>query len=100
MLIVCPKCDTSYRVDRSAFGPDGRRVRCTRCMTTWQASADGAQPIATAMAPTEPAVETTEAVLVATTVEVPPFFALALKLSKVLAPVAGGLTAKTIPCSQ
>jgi len=62
MLIVCPKCDTSYRVDRSAFGPDGRRVRCTRCMTTWQASADGAQPIATAMAPTEPAVETTEAV--------------------------------------
>jgi predicted Zn finger-like uncharacterized protein len=61
MLIVCPKCDTSYRVDRSAFGPDGRRVRCTRCMTTWQASADDAQPIATATPPTEPAVESTGA---------------------------------------
>lgn len=61
MLIVCPKCDTSYRVDRSAFGPDGRRVRCTRCMTTWQASADDAQPVATATPPTEPAVEATEA---------------------------------------
>lgn len=61
MLIVCPKCDTTYRVDRTALGPDGRRVRCTRCMTTWQASADDVQAIAAATAPTEPAVEATEA---------------------------------------
>jgi predicted Zn finger-like uncharacterized protein len=61
MLIVCPKCDTTYRVDRAALGPDGRRVRCTRCMTTWQASADDVQAIAAATAPTEPAVEATEA---------------------------------------
>jgi hypothetical protein len=51
-----------------------------------------------AVAALDVTVETTEDVAVATTVEVPPLIALALKLSKVLAPVAGALTAKTMPC--
>jgi len=61
MLIVCPKCDTTYRVDRTALGPDGRRVRCARCMTTWQASAHDAQPLPTEAAPTPSAADATEA---------------------------------------
>jgi predicted Zn finger-like uncharacterized protein len=61
MLIVCPKCDTTYRVDRTALGPDGRRVRCARCMTTWQVSADDAQSIPTAAAPNPSAADATEA---------------------------------------
>ncbi len=34
MLIVCPACTTSYRVEPTAIG-DGREVRCARCQTTW-----------------------------------------------------------------
>src|SRR5215472_17843074 len=51
MLIVCPKCDTTYRVDPAAYGPDGRQVRCARCLTTWRASADDPPPMAAATAP-------------------------------------------------
>lgn len=35
MLIVCPSCATSYRIDPSALGPSGRIVRCARCKATW-----------------------------------------------------------------
>jgi predicted Zn finger-like uncharacterized protein len=56
MLIVCPKCDTSYRVDRAALGPEGRQVRCARCMTIWRASADDPPPMAVATAPSQEAV--------------------------------------------
>lgn len=31
MLIVCPKCETAYRVDPSALGTAGRQARCVRC---------------------------------------------------------------------
>lgn len=51
MLIICPNCATTYRVDPAALGADGRRVRCTRCTTVWQASPADAQPIAVANAP-------------------------------------------------
>jgi predicted Zn finger-like uncharacterized protein len=61
MLIVCPKCTTTYQVDRAALGPGGRRVRCARCQTTWQASSGDAQPI-TATAPSQAAADATEAV--------------------------------------
>jgi predicted Zn finger-like uncharacterized protein len=38
MLIVCPNCATSYMVDPTALGPNGRTVRCARCKSTWFAS--------------------------------------------------------------
>lgn len=46
MLIFCPHCDTSYDVEASSIGENGRSVRCARCRTVWFATA------------TEPAVET------------------------------------------
>jgi predicted Zn finger-like uncharacterized protein len=61
MLIVCPKCDTTYRIDRAALGPEGRPVRCARCLTTWRASADDPPPMAAATAPSEEAAEVTQA---------------------------------------
>jgi predicted Zn finger-like uncharacterized protein len=45
MLIVCPKCETTYRLDRVSLGAEGRRVRCARCMTIWRASANDALPM-------------------------------------------------------
>ena len=38
MLIVCPNCATSYRVEPSSLGAAGRSVRCVRCRTVWFAS--------------------------------------------------------------
>ena len=35
MLIVCPNCATSYMIDPTSVGPNGRAVRCARCKTTW-----------------------------------------------------------------
>jgi predicted Zn finger-like uncharacterized protein len=35
LLIVCPNCATSYRIDPASLGPGGRTVRCARCKTTW-----------------------------------------------------------------
>jgi predicted Zn finger-like uncharacterized protein len=35
MLIVCPKCATTYQVDSSSLGATGRSVRCTRCRKVW-----------------------------------------------------------------
>jgi predicted Zn finger-like uncharacterized protein len=35
MLIVCPNCATSYRVDPSSLGAAGRSVRCVRCRSVW-----------------------------------------------------------------
>lgn len=39
MLIVCPNCTASYRIELSALGPQGRNVRCARCKEIWHASA-------------------------------------------------------------
>jgi predicted Zn finger-like uncharacterized protein len=38
MLIVCPNCATSYRIDPSSLGAAGRSVRCARCKNTWFAA--------------------------------------------------------------
>jgi predicted Zn finger-like uncharacterized protein len=35
MLIVCPSCATSYKIDPAAVGSAGRMVRCARCKATW-----------------------------------------------------------------
>ncbi len=42
MLIVCPNCATSYRVEPSSLGAAGRSVRCVRCRTIWFAREPGA----------------------------------------------------------
>jgi predicted Zn finger-like uncharacterized protein len=42
MLIVCPNCATSYRVEPSSLGATGRSVRCVRCRTVWFVRVAGA----------------------------------------------------------
>ncbi|MFD1702408.1 MJ0042-type zinc finger domain-containing protein [Methylopila henanensis] len=39
MLIVCPSCASSYRIEPDALGA-GRTVRCARCRTEWFAASD------------------------------------------------------------
>jgi predicted Zn finger-like uncharacterized protein len=60
MLIVCPNCATSYDVDVASLRPDGRKVRCVRCKTVWQAElspADKLMAAAEALAPVRRTVE-------------------------------------------
>jgi predicted Zn finger-like uncharacterized protein len=47
MLIVCPNCATSYRVETAALGEAGRSVRCVRCRNVWLA---GDPPVLSSMA--------------------------------------------------
>jgi predicted Zn finger-like uncharacterized protein len=35
MLIVCPNCATSYRIETASLGASGRSVRCVRCRSVW-----------------------------------------------------------------
>jgi predicted Zn finger-like uncharacterized protein len=60
MLIVCPNCATSYDVDVATLRPNGRKVRCVRCKTVWQAElsqADRLMAAAEALAPVRRTVE-------------------------------------------
>jgi predicted Zn finger-like uncharacterized protein len=41
MLLVCPNCATSYRVEPAALGATGRSVRCVRCRNVWFARDPG-----------------------------------------------------------
>ncbi len=43
MLLICPSCETSFRVKPDALGPAGRTVRCARCHTSWFAAPEGAE---------------------------------------------------------
>jgi predicted Zn finger-like uncharacterized protein len=59
MLIVCPNCATSYDVDVASLRPNGRKVRCVRCKTVWQAElshADKLMAAADALAPVRHAI--------------------------------------------
>ena len=38
MLIACPTCSTSYKIDPASLGRDGRTVRCGRCKNLWFAA--------------------------------------------------------------
>lgn len=35
MLIVCPSCASQYELDAAKLGPEGRKVRCATCKTSW-----------------------------------------------------------------
>lgn len=36
MLLTCPKCAATYDVPDDAIGPNGRKIRCRACETSWQ----------------------------------------------------------------
>jgi predicted Zn finger-like uncharacterized protein len=60
MLIVCPNCATSYDVDVASLRPNGRRVRCVRCRSVWQAELPHAEKLIAAaeeLAPVRRAVD-------------------------------------------
>ena len=42
MHIVCPHCTTSYAIQLSSLGANGRTVRCSRCRETWLAHPEDA----------------------------------------------------------
>jgi predicted Zn finger-like uncharacterized protein len=44
MLIACPNCGTSYKLDVAALGTRGRPVRCACCRTVWFAVPPAAEP--------------------------------------------------------
>ena len=50
MLIVCPNCATSYRVETISLGEEGRSVRCVRCRNVRFAS-DPSLPPSTLQVP-------------------------------------------------
>ena len=62
MLIVCPNCATSYDVDVASLRPGGRRVRCVRCRTVWDAELPRAEKLLAAADALAPARSTVEAV--------------------------------------
>lgn len=35
MLLTCPKCAATYDVPDNAIGPNGRKIRCRACETSW-----------------------------------------------------------------
>jgi predicted Zn finger-like uncharacterized protein len=69
MLIVCPNCATSYDVEVASLRPDGRRVRCVRCRTIWQAELPHKEKLIAAAEALAPVRRTVEAVAEATAAE-------------------------------
>jgi predicted Zn finger-like uncharacterized protein len=43
MIISCPSCQASFRVDAARLGPDGKKVRCSKCGNIWHALPDKAR---------------------------------------------------------
>jgi predicted Zn finger-like uncharacterized protein len=62
MLIVCPNCATSYDVDVATLRPNGRKVRCVRCKTVWQAELSHSDKLLAAADALAPVRRTVEAV--------------------------------------
>ena len=40
MILACPSCGASFRIDAGKLGAHGRTVRCSKCKHTWHASPD------------------------------------------------------------
>ncbi len=44
MIAVCPRCAARYRIEREKVGPDGARVRCSRCSAVFRVLPPEAAP--------------------------------------------------------
>jgi len=53
MYITCPECKASFVVDPGQLGPEGRKVKCSKCQNIWHASID-----ASSTAKIEPTIST------------------------------------------
>lgn len=42
MIIICPNCESKFKVSKDAIGPSGRFVRCSSCSHEWLAQAKSA----------------------------------------------------------
>lgn len=54
MVAGCPKCNARYRVDADRIGPDGAKLRCTKCSAVFLVRASKAQAAPPVAAPLEP----------------------------------------------
>ncbi|MBJ21718.1 MAG: hypothetical protein GY910_11810 [bacterium] len=54
MVAGCPKCSARYRVDADRIGPDGAKLRCTKCSAVFLVRVPRVQDVA----PVPPVVET------------------------------------------
>ncbi|MDW8369406.1 MAG: DUF3426 domain-containing protein [Geminicoccaceae bacterium] len=48
MIVTCPSCGASFRLDPARLGPSGKRVRCSACGHRWLVAAPTAEPATTA----------------------------------------------------
>lgn len=44
MILACPSCGASFRIDAGKLGARGRTVRCSKCKHTWHASPEDGRP--------------------------------------------------------
>ena len=55
MILACPSCGASFRIDAGKLGARGRSVRCSKCKHTWHASPeDGRAEAAPSAEPARP----------------------------------------------
>ncbi len=45
MIISCPNCSTTYKVDNATLGPQGKSVRCSNCGQQWHQLPIKATPV-------------------------------------------------------
>lgn len=59
MVAGCPKCKARYRVDAERIGPDGAKLRCTRCSAVFlvRAAPNAPAPVKAASRPTTDRIE-------------------------------------------
>lgn len=44
MIITCPNCQTGFNLDETRLGPQGSKVRCSRCQQVFTAFPPGGEP--------------------------------------------------------
>ena len=52
MILACPSCGASFRIDAGKLGARGRSVRCSKCKHTWHATPEDGRAEAAASEPT------------------------------------------------